>query len=65
MIRADMKQIVKQFIGDIIERWEEDRALRTKITENEREATGLGLSDPSTKPATSYAGMISQPSHQP
>lgn len=45
MTRAAMKEIVKRFVGDIIERGEEDRASRTKITENEREATYYGLSD--------------------
>jgi hypothetical protein len=45
LTRADMKQIVKEFVRDIIEREEEDRASRTKITENDREATYYGLSD--------------------
>jgi integrase len=40
-----MKQVVRQYVREIIERGEEDRASRTKITENEREATYLGLSD--------------------
>ena len=40
-----MKEIVKQFVRDIIERGEEDRASRTKIRKNEREDTYLGLSD--------------------
>jgi hypothetical protein len=44
MTRADMKEIVKEFVRDIIERGE-DRASPTKITENDREATYLGLSD--------------------
>jgi integrase len=45
MTREDMKRIVRQFVSETIEQGEEDRASRTRITENEREAIGLGLSD--------------------
>jgi len=45
MTRENMKQIVKQFVREIIQRGEEDRASRTKIMESERQATDLGLSD--------------------
>ena len=58
MTRADMKEIVKQFVKDIIERGEEDRASRTKLTENEREATYYGLSDAFDAPATNYVPTI-------
>lgn len=45
LTREHMKRIVQQFVRDTLERCEEDRASRTKITENEREATYYGLSD--------------------
>ena len=38
MTRENMKQIVKQFVREIIQRGEEDRASRTKIMESERQA---------------------------
>jgi hypothetical protein len=45
LTREHMKRIVRQFVRDTLERCEEDRADRTKITESEREATYYGLSD--------------------
>jgi len=41
LTREDMKRIVRQYVTDTLERCEEDRADRTRITENEREATLL------------------------
>jgi hypothetical protein len=45
LTREDMRKIVRRFVQEELERGEEDRASRTRITENEREAIGLGLSD--------------------
>ncbi|MBA2252902.1 MAG: hypothetical protein H0W13_09400, partial [Nitrospirales bacterium] len=45
LTREDMRRIVKAFVKETLERGEEDRASRTRITENEREATYYGLSD--------------------
>ena len=45
MTREDMKRIVRQYVKETLERCEEDRADRTRITEDEREATYYGLSD--------------------
>jgi len=40
-----MKRIVQQYVTETLERYEEDRATRTRITEIDREATYYGLSD--------------------
>lgn len=45
LTREDMKRIVRQYVKETLERCEEDRADRARITEDEREATYYGLSD--------------------
>jgi integrase len=45
MTREDMRKIVRRFVVETVEEGEKDRASRRRITESEREAIGLGLSD--------------------
>ena len=65
MTRADMKEIVKQFVKDIIERGEEDRASRTKLTENERKPHTTVCPMPSTRQRpTTYQRSDSHHTHR-